>query len=426
MTTSLQHQYPHPQKVNHWVIVGHGMVAMRLLQELTTRQPAHVKITVIGEEAVGGYNRIGLSDVLAGKRDDQDLLAMSENWYVEHDITQLHGRVLHIDRPQRTLILSDGREVSYDRLILATGSAPRVPSVPGCDLPGVQAFRTREDLQRLRSLSRGQHTVVLGGGLLGLEAAVGLAGRGVRVTVVHRDAWLMNRQLDKQAAAWLAKRLQQNGIDLITDAELTEITGTESVQGVQLADGRRLSADAVVLAIGILPRTELARQAGLAIDHGIQVDDQLATSDPAISAVGECASHRGITYGLVAPLYEQASVLARHLCGEQTAYEGSSVSTRLKVSGVSVFSAGKIPTSPDADSAEWRDDARGEYRKLFFENGRLAGAVLYGDATDGPFFHQLITEQCDVSDLRPTLIFGEHFVAASNTRSDSTTQQIAA
>ena len=414
-----------PGKSPRWIIVGHGMVAMRLLQELAACQLAQVRVTVIGEESNGGYNRIGLSDVLAGKRDEQSLATVTADWYTQNGVEQIIGRVLHIDREQKSLMLTDGREMSYDRLILATGSAPRVPNVPGCDLSGVQAFRTREDLQRLRALSSGDHAVVLGGGLLGLEAAVGLAGRGVTVTVVHRADWLMNRQMDERAAGWLAERLQEQGIELITGAELASIDGNESVQGVHLTNGQYLSAEAVVLAIGIRPRTELAKQAGLILDRGILVDDQMTTSDPDISALGECASHRGVTYGLVAPLYEQANVLARHLCGHDVAYTGSSVSTRLKVSGVSVFSAGEIPSDSTVDSAEWRDDARREYRRLFFDQGRLVGAVLYGDATEGPFFHRLINEQQDVTDLRPTLIFGERFVAASQT-SEPTSQKKAA
>ena len=417
----------HDRSQQHWIIVGHGMVAMRLLQELAMKAPSHVQLSVISEEFHGGYNRIGLSDVLAGKRDEHSLDTVDDHWYREQRVQRVHGRVVHIDRDDRSIVLDDGRELGYSHLILATGSSPRIPDIPGCSLPGVQAFRTREDLHRLRALSEHDRVVVMGGGLLGLEAAAGLAGRGVEVTVLHRGGWLMNRQLDRQAGRWLEARLAAQGIRVITNADVSAITGNDSATGVQLAqpDGW-LEADRVILAIGIVPRSELARQSGLLVDNGIRVDDCMGTSDPAISAVGECASHRGVSYGLVAPLYEQAQVLADRLCGSSSRYTGSSVSTRLKISDVPVFSAGEIEETADVDRLEWIDNGAKEYKKLLLRENRLVGVVLYGDAADGPFYHRLIKQKTDVANVRNQLVFGESFCDLPQSDIETLPQQAAA
>lgn len=417
----------HDQSEQHWIIVGHGMVAMRLLQELSVKAPSNVRLTVISEEFRGGYNRIGLSDVLAGKRDESSLDTVDDHWYREQRVQRVHGRVVHIDRDDHSIVLDDGRELGYSHLILATGSSPRIPDIPGCCLSGVQAFRTREDLQRLNALSDSDRVVVLGGGLLGLEAAAGLAGRGVKVTVLHRGGWLMNRQLDRHAGRWLESRLTAQGIRVITNAEVSSITGDDMADGVQLAQsGEWLDANRVILAIGIVPRSELARQSGLRVDHGIVVDDHLTTSDPAISAVGECVSHRGVSYGLVAPLYEQAQVLASALCGESDSYEGSAVSTRLKVSDVPVFSAGEIEETVGVDRLEWVDHGTKEYKKLLLRDNRLVGVVLYGDVADGPFYHRLIKQMTDVQNVRTQLVFGESFCDLPQPDIENLPQQAAA
>lgn len=395
--------------MQHWVIAGHGMVAMRLLQELVVRQP-EAAITVVGEEPQGGYSRIGLSDVLAGRRTTQSLYQVKPDWFEQHGISRVEAVVLSVDRTQQQVHLSSGEALPYDRLILATGSRPSLPPVPGMDSPGVRPFRTLDDVHWLLDLPAGASAVVLGGGLLGLEAAAGLIGRGLDVTVIQRDPHLMNRQLDSFAAGWLQEALSAQGIRFETGMEAQAIKVTHDGRlSVKLADARWLLADAVIPAIGITPRVELAQACGLDTGRAIHVDDHLTTSDPAISALGECAEHRGCTYGLVAPLYEQARVLADHLTGGTTRFRGSAVATQLKVNGLPVFSAGDIDAGPDGEVIEWRDEAHREYRKLLLRQGRMIGAVLLGDIRDGAFYQDLIRQGTDISAVRDGLVFGAAF-----------------
>ncbi|MCH8550635.1 MAG: FAD-dependent oxidoreductase [Natronospirillum sp.] len=419
--------------MQQWIIVGHGMAAMRLLQDLMLLARWDAQITVIGEESWQGYNRIGLSDVLAGVRELESLATVAPDWFEKHGVSCVHDWVCRIDRKARHVMLKSGERLRYDRLILATGSSPRLPDVPGIDLPGVRPFRTVADVEQLLSVPAGARALVLGGGLLGLEAATGLAGRGVDVTVVHRDDWLMNRQLDSFAAGWLEEALRQQGIAVRTGEEVEAISARENggLHAV-LKSGEALQASAVVPAIGIMPRIELARECGLSVDRGIQVDDQLRTSDPCIHALGECAEHRGVSYGLVAPLYEQAHQLAAHLGGLPAAYQGSAVSTQLKVSGLPVFSAGVTEGETGDHVIVWQDESHREYRKLVIRSGCLIGAVLFGDIRDGSFYHDLIERAADITSVRESLVFGAAFCGAQpsdslqNTEKDTENNRAAA
>ncbi|WLD59558.1 FAD-dependent oxidoreductase [Salinispirillum sp. LH 10-3-1] len=411
-----------PDTGEHWVLVGHGMAAMRLLEQLVEHQKPGVRMTVISGEAVGGYNRLGLSDVLAGKRSAEALLSKPRTWYEQAGITWVQGWVEAINRTDKVISLQGGRQMGFDRLILSTGSSACLPDIPGVSGTGVQVFRTLQDADTLMQLSSQDRAVVLGGGLLGIEAAVGLAGRGVAVTLLHRGSWLMNRQLDAFAAGWLCEALEARGVQIQLNACATHIERADGViTGVLFSDGQRRAANVVVAAMGVRANTELAERAGLQVDGGIVVNDQMQTSDAAIWALGECVSHRGQTYGLVAPLYEQADVLAELLCHPhaKATYTGSVTSTHLKVSGVPVFSSGDT-SGEGTESLVWQDRQQRHYKRLFLRAGRLVGAVLYGDIADGAFYQQLIQQKTEVDAWRNHLIFG-----AAHCGIDSQTQAAA-
>lgn len=400
----------------HWVIVGHGMVAQRLLEELyhplIRRKHQDVSITIISGEPIGGYNRIGLSDVLASKRMLADLTPQQTSNRDLPNCQWLQGWVMSINRGAQTVTLSDGGVLPYDRLILSTGSSALLPELPGIEGHGVQAFRTAADTEALMALPGNTSVIVVGGGLLGIEAAVGLAGRGLSVTLVHRGAWLMNRQLDALSGGWLAEELTRRGIQIYLNRTVREIIRDEhqNLQGVTLQTGECLDATHAVFAMGVQPNIDIAQCADLAIAGGVVVDDQMITSDPAIYALGECISHRGVQFGLVGPLYEQAAVLARVLlahrdqieCAER--YEGTVVATHLKVSGVPVYSAGDI--GAEHDCLVWQDAQQRHYKRLFLHDNRLVGVVLYGDIADGGFYHDLIQQRTDVTAWREQLVFG--------------------
>jgi nitrite reductase (NADH) large subunit len=375
------------------VIVGNGMAATRTLEELLRLAPDRLDITVLGAEPHPAYNRVMLSPVLAGEQALADIELHPRAWYEAAGVRLVTGcRVDAIDRARRELRTGDGRTLPYDRLLLATGSVPFIPPVPGHDRPGVRGYRDIADTEAMIEAARtGGDAVVVGGGLLGLEAAWGLARRGLRVRVVHLGPHLMDRQLDAVAAAHLQAHLARHGISVLTQAHTEAFLGDGPdpaapgpVRAVRLKDGRTLRADLVVVAAGIRPETSLARAAGLWVDRGIVVHDTLqSVTDPRIWAVGECAAHRGVTYGLVAPLYEQARVAATHLAGLGTGrYRGSRVSARLKVTGIEVFSAGEVDPGPQDETLTVHDPAAGVYRRLLLRDGRLVGACLYGD-TDG-------------------------------------------
>ena len=396
--------------VERLVIVGGGMAAGRLIDELQQRAPRRYEIAVLAAEAGGIYNRILLSSVVAGEKSATDSVTHTPAWCAHRGIAyQANTLVTAVDRTQRLAITPHGA-VPYDRLVLATGSRPIILPLPGVDLPGVLAFRDLANVERLlRGAAAGRRAVVIGGGLLGLEAAAGLARRGVAVTVLHLMPHLMERQLDADAASLLRDELAGRGIDVRLGAHTATIEGGETVEGVRLTDGTVLPADLVVMAVGVRPNADLARASGLDVGRGVVVDDTLATSDPAISALGECIEHRGQTFGLVAPIWEQAKALAQRLAGDDATYAGSVSATSLKVSGVALYSAGDHIGDTECETITLRDRALGSYRKLVLRNDRLAGAVLYGDATDGNWYLDLITSGVAIGPMREALVFGRRF-----------------
>jgi nitrite reductase (NADH) large subunit len=396
------------------VVIGNGMAGCRAVEEILARDPARYGIAIFGAEPRVNYNRIMLSPVLAGEKSFDDIVINTTEWYAENGIELIAGDpVIHIDREHRQVVSRSGRVESYDRLLIATGSDPFVIPVPGKDLPGVVTFRDLDDVDKMLSAAeRGGHAVVIGGGLLGLEAAHGLSLRGMQVTVIHLMPTLMERQLD-EAAGWLLKsELERRGQVILTDADTEAILEKDGhVAGVRLKDGREIGADLVVMAVGIRPNTALAKAAQLECERGILVDDHMVTSDPAILAVGECVQHRGQCYGLVAPLWEMCRALADHLTNQPTGYAGSVTSTKLKVSGIEVFSAGEFADEDGAEDIVMRDAARGVYKRVVLRENRVIGAVLYGDTADGNWYFDLLKRGEDVSDIRDALIFGQAYAS---------------
>ena len=392
------------------VVVGNGMAGMRTVEELLKLDPTRYDITVFGAEPHVNYDRIMLSSVLAGEKAVDDITINSRAWYADNKIT-LHtcDPVVAIDAKARTVTSQAGITVAYDRLLLATGSKPIVPPIPGLNLPGVCAFRDIRDVDTMiDAAATYQRAVVIGGGLLGLEAAWGLKRRGMAVAVVHLMPTLMERQLDEAAGRLLQRDLTERGIAFFTNGQTEEVTGTDRVTGIRLADGREAPADLVVVAIGIRPETELARAAGLEVNRGIVVGDNLGTSDPDIFAVGECAEHRGQVVGLVAPIWDMAKVCAHHLAGGgELGYSPQTTATRLKITGIDVFSAGQLAGGEDEDEVVLRDARRGTYRKLVLRDRKLVGTVLYGDVADGNWYFDLIRRGADVGDFADRMILGQ-------------------
>jgi NAD(P)H-dependent nitrite reductase small subunit len=392
------------------VVVGNGMAAMRTVEELLQLAGDEYQITVFGAEPRGNYNRILLSPLLAGETRRESIMLHPLKWYREKGITLHAGDpVVSIDRRSKRVISAAGVVAGYDRLLLATGSDPVRLKVTGHDLSGVFCFRSIDDVDgMLEQAGRARRAVVIGGGLLGLEAASGLAKHGLAVTVVHLRDRVMDRQLDAEAAALLRQSMEARGIRFCMSARTVAFEGEGRVQQVRMEDGRVIEADLVVVAAGITPRTGLARECGLHCDRGILVDDTLQTFDPSIYAVGECVQHRGTTYGLVAPLWEQARVCAAHLAERGvTRFRGSRPSSQLKVSGIDVFSAGDISQLRSADSIRFADPAAGVYKRLWLRDNRVLAAVLFGDTSAAAQLAELIETQRDVSSLRETLLLGE-------------------
>ena len=390
------------------VIVGNGMAAVRLVDELVTTALGRYAIAVIGEEPRLAYNRVLLSSVLAGETASHDIELKPAAWWRDRGVTLKYGcRATEIDVGRRELKIEGDESIEVSRLVLATGSSPLRLNVPGAELNGVHTFRDSRDVDLLLSLAaRKKPVVVIGGGLLGLEAAYGLAKAGTPVTLLHLMDRLMERQLDAPAADLLKSLVERKGIAIELNANTARIHGTSRVEGVELADGRRIEADAVVFAAGIRPNTKLAQEAGLTVNRGIVVDDVMQTSAPGIFALGECAEHRGVCYGLVEPAYEQARVLARHLSGRNAAYQGSVVATNLKVSGVSVFSAGDFLGSDASEAILLSDIRRGTYKKLVIADGKLTGAVLVGDVGDALWYLELIRTRNPIAAIRKEMMFG--------------------
>lgn len=390
------------------VIVGNGMAAACLVDELAKAALGRYAIAVIGDEPRLAYNRVLLSSVLAGETASHDIELRSADWWRDRGVTLKYGcAVTEIDVGRRELKIANEESVAFSKLVLATGSTPLRLNVPGVELKGVHTFRDSRDVDLLLTLAAAKkRVVVVGGGLLGLEAAYGLAKAGAPVTLIHLMDRLMERQLDAPAAAVLKSLVEPKGIEVLLDANTARIVGESRVEAVELADGRRIDADAVIFAAGIRPNIALARDAGIAVNRGVIVDDCLQTGTPDIFALGECAEHRGICYGLVEPAYEQARVLAQHLAGRKAGYEGSVVATNLKVSGVSVFSAGDYLGSEASEAIVLSDVRRGTYKKLVISEGRLTGAVLVGDVGDALWYLELIRSRQSVARIRKDMMFG--------------------
>ncbi|MGP0090062.1 MAG: NAD(P)/FAD-dependent oxidoreductase [Xanthobacteraceae bacterium] len=390
------------------VIIGNGMAAARLVDELSARALGRYAVAVLGNEGRPAYNRILLSSLLADEIDRGEIELKPEHWWRDRGVTLLYDRAATaIDPSIRRVRLTSGATLPYAKLVLATGSQPVRLSVPGMNLRGVLTFRELKDVETLRKMAgRGKRCVVIGGGLLGLEAAHGLRRSGAEVTLVHLMDRLMERQLDARAAAMLMRDVERKGVTVLLRAETAAVKGQRMVEAVELTDGRVLPADIVVVAVGVRPNAGLAAGAGLRVNRGIVVDDRLQTTIAGIHAIGECAEHRGQCYGLVEPAYDQARVLACRLAGEDTLYCGSVLATNLKVSGINVFSAGEFLGSAGHEEITLCDPGLNSYKKLVIAYDRLAGAVLYGDTADGLWYLDLIRSGASIEKFRPDLAFG--------------------
>ena len=394
------------------VMVGNGMAGVRTLEELVKLAPDAYDITVFGAEPHPNYNRILLSPVLSGEQTIDEIMLNDREWYAANGITLHLGKeVTKIDRVQRKVTAVDGTVAPYDRLLLATGSSPVILPIPGNDLPGVITYRDIADTDAMiDAAKRYRHAIVIGGGLLGLEAANGLVLRGMDVTVIHLMPWLMERQLDRTAANLLQASLEAKGLHFRLETKTERLVAGESgrVAAVTLMGGETLPADLVVMAVGIRPNVKLAQQAGLHCDRGIVVNDTLQSFDPRIYAIGECVSHRGSTYGLVAPLFEMAKVCANHLAQMGIGrYAGSQTSTKLKVTGVDLFSAGDFAGGAGTEEIVLSDPANGVYKKLVLKDDKLIGSVLYGDTVDGAWYFKLLRDGRSIGSIRDRLMFGE-------------------
>ena len=395
------------------VLVGNGMAGVRALEEYFKHEQDLYDITVIGAEPHPNYNRIMLSPVLAGEQTIDDIVLNSLEWYEENNIELITGdAVTEISRVKRSVITESGKEFPYDRLLIATGSYPFIIPIPGADKEGVLGFRDIYDVEVMVQAAKDyKKAVVIGGGLLGLEAANGLMKQGMDVTVVHLLDSLMERQLDKPASALLKASLEQRGMTFLMEASTAEIVGDERVSAVKFADGSEVEADLVVMAVGIRPNFELAKKAGIYCERGIVVSDTMQTYDPQVYAVGECVQHRNECYGLVAPLFEQAKVAANHLAHlGSTRYVGSMTSTKLKVTGIDLFSAGEFNEEEGDEVLQMQDVASGIYKKLVIKDNVIKGAVMFGDTMDGTWYFSLMRDATNIADFRKTILFGQHDV----------------
>jgi nitrite reductase (NADH) large subunit len=394
------------------VIIGNGMAPGRMLEHLLETAPDRYRITIFNAEPRVNYDRIMLSPVLSGEKAFEEIVIHGDGWYIRHGITLYKGhRIVAIDRQAKTVTSDQGVTEAYDKLVIATGSVPFIIPVPGKDLPGVLTYRDLDDVNAmlLAAQSRAK-AVVIGGGLLGLEAAAGLKERGMDVTVLHVMPTLMERQLDPAAGYLLQRAVESRGIKVKTKANTKQIVGNGKVEGVELADGEIIPATLVVMAVGIRPNVTLAREAELETNRGIVTDDRMQTSDPNILALGECAEVGGHVYGLVAPLYEMARVAATHLAGgEDRRFTHSDTPTKLKVTGIDLYSIGDFADGDDREEIILRDASAGIYKRVILQDNRIIGTVLFGETADGPWFNDLKKKQADISEMRDTLIFGQAF-----------------
>lgn len=400
------------------VLIGNGLAGMRCLEDLLDMAPERYDVTVIGEEPWGNYNRIMLSPVLSGDKTIEDIMLHPHAWYSDKNIRFIAGdAAVRIDRPRKHVYTEKGLKVEYDRLIIATGSKPFVPPISGANLKGVISFRDIYDVNTmLEYCENKKNAVVIGGGLLGLEAAYGLKQRGMNVTVLHLMDRIMERQLDAKASQLLRQSIEAKGITIITQANTEELIGKDGhVTQIKLKDGTLLDADLVVFAVGIRPNIALAQSAGLRCNRGVLVNDTMQTYDPSIYAVGECIEHRHQTFGLVEPLWGQAFICASHLAehGSLT-FKAPTVPTQLKVSGCDVFSAGRIDVEPSDTEQEYEDivlndEKRQIYKRIIIQKDKVVGAVLFGDTEDGAWYSELISDSTPISSIRNKLLFGKDF-----------------
>ncbi|HBR99026.1 MAG TPA: hypothetical protein DD979_16855 [Gammaproteobacteria bacterium] len=391
------------------VLIGNGMAGVRTVEELLRLAPDAYDITVLGEEPHTNYNRIMLSPLLANETTLADIVLNDAEWYAAHGITLRTGvKAERIHRAARTVEIDTGEQIPYDKLIIATGSNPIRLPLPGADKTGVIGFRDISDVRAMQHAAKHyRKAVVIGGGLLGLEAANGLLKQGMDVTVVHLASHLMERQLDPYAAGLLQKSLEARGMHFLMEHASDHVLGEDRVTGIAFSNGHVAETDLLVMAVGIRPNIEIARESGLHCDRGIVVNDTLQTYDPRIYAVGECAQHRGTVYGLVAPLFDMGKVAANHLAGLGISrYQGSVTSTRLKVTGINLFSAGDFTGNGDTETLVLKDPGFGVYKKIVLKDSVIQGCVLYGDTQDGAWYFELMNDEVDVSDLRDALIFG--------------------
>ncbi len=406
---SVQVEIPRVARRIRLVVAGNGMAGMRTVEELLKLGVAdRFQITVFGAEPRGNYNRILLSPVLSGEQQADDIMLHRPAWYTKRGITLHSGDpIVEIDRKRRMVRSRNGTIAPYDRLLIATGSDPIILPLPGKDLPGVVTFRDLDDVNRMLEKSgHGRRAVVIGGGLLGLEAAHGLNLRGMHVTVVHLMDTLMERQLDAAAGGLLKAALEKRGIEFRMGAKTQSLVGEQHVSAVTFEDGGIVPADLVVMAVGVRPNMDLAKKANLACDRGILVDDTLQTYDPSIYAVGECVQHRRQTFGLVAPLWEQARICAQHIAEIGVSrFSGAINATQLKVSGIEVFSAGDFSEKSNRESLVLSDKRRGIYKRIVLEGNRVCGAVLFGDTREASKLRELIADGTDVAEIRDQLLF---------------------
>ncbi len=395
------------------VVVGNGMAPGRMLEHLFELDASAYDVTIFNAEPRVNYNRLMLSPVLSGEKQYEDIITHDDAWYESHGVT-LHkqSKITQIDRSAKCVESDTGIKADYDKLVIATGSSPFIIPLPGHDAEGVLTYRDLDDVETMiKTANEGGHAIVIGGGLLGLEAAAGLRAQGMDVTVVHLASTLMERQLDAPAGYLLEQAFEDLGISVVTGANTkTILTENNHVVGVELEDGTVFDARMVVMAVGIRPSSELAKSIDLETNRGIVVTDSMHTSDEAIFALGECAEHRGMCYGLVAPLYDMAKVIAKQLVGDTTAqYTGSSTATKLKVTGIDLYSAGDFSDAADHEELVLRDGSAGVYKKIVLKDNKIVGTVLYGDTNDGPWYFDLLKKAEDVSEFRDTLLYGQAY-----------------
>ena len=394
------------------VIIGNGMAPGRMLEHLLEKAPDLYEITIFNAESRVNYDRIMLSPVLSGEKTFEEIIIHGDGWYIKHGITLYKGhKVVKIDREAKTVTSNHGVTDSYDKLVIATGSYPFIIPVPGHDLPGVLSYRDLDDVNAMLLAAQARaKAIVIGGGLLGLEAAAGLKEQGMDVTVIHVMPTLMERQLDASAGYLLQKQLEDRGIKVMTKANTKQILGDKRVEGLELADGTIIPATLIVMAVGIRPSSALAKEAGIAVNRGIVVDPGMRTSDPDIYSLGECAEVNGQVYGLVAPLYDMAKIVASHLSGDETPqFTPVDTPTKLKVTGIDLYSLGDFAEGDDREEIVLRDASAGVYKRLILKDNKIIGTVLYGETSDGTWFNDLKKKQTDIADMRDTLIFGQMF-----------------